>query len=173
MSPVYAAQVNRHSINILMDKVDKTSQDISNLYNLTAPLATSISFHQLILHIRSVFANLHNSLNYIRMVSTHTMDYITAATSGTLFLHILRVMDLQKMLLHIEETLPSMLNLPVSSDDTLHFYRYLHTHILIANKQFLLLIDVPIQDRSQQIMIYEVFTLNIPHGNFTTSPLSI
>ena len=70
-------------------------------------------------------------------------------------------------MLHIEETLPLMLHLPVSSDDTLYFYRYLHTHILIANKQFLLLIDVPIQDRSQQIMIYEVFTLNIAHGNFT------
>ena len=38
---------------------------------------------------------------------------------------------------------------------------------MIANKQFLLLIDVPIQDRSQQITIYEVFTLNIPHGYFT------
>ena len=167
MSTEYAAQVNRHSINILMDKVDETSHDISNLYNLTTSLATSISFHQLILHIRSVFANLHDSLNYIRMVSTHTMDYINTATLGTLSLHILPVMDLQKMLLHIEETLPSMLHLPVSSDDTLHFYRYLHTHVFIANKQFLLLIDVPIQDRSQQIMIYKVFTLNIPHGNFT------
>ena len=72
----YAAQVNRHSINILMDKVDETSHDISSLYNLTTSLATSISFHQLILHIRSVFANLCNSLNYIRTVSTHTMDYI-------------------------------------------------------------------------------------------------
>ena len=95
------------------------------------------------------------------------MDYINADTSGTLSLHILPVMDLQNILLHIEETLPLMLHLPVSSDDTLHFYRYVHTHILIANKQFLLLIDVPIQDRPQQIMIYEVFTLNIPHGNFT------
>ena len=109
----YAAQVNRHSINVLMDKVDDTSHDISSLYNLTTSLATSISFHQLILHIRSVFGNLHDSLNYIRMVSTHTMDYIDAATSGTLSLHILPVMDLQKMLLHIEETLPLMLHLPV------------------------------------------------------------
>ena len=150
-----------------MDRVGKTSHDISNLYNLTTSLATSISFHQLVLHIRSVFANLHDSLDYIRTVSTHTMDYINAATSGTLSLHILPVMDLQKMLLHIEETLPSMLHLPVSSDDTLHFYRYLHTHVLIASKQFLLLIDVPIQDRSQQVMIYKVFTLDIPHGNFT------
>ena len=71
------------------------------------------------------------------------------------------------MLIYIEETLPSMLHLPVSSEDTLHFYKYLCMHVLIANKQFLLLITVPIQDRSQQITIYETFTLDIPHGNFT------
>ena len=122
------SQVNRHSINVIMDKVDQTSHDISYLYNLTTSLAISISFHQLILHTRSVFANLRDSLDYIRTVSTHTIDYIDAATSGTLSLHILPVMDLQKMLLHIEETLPSTLHLPVSPDDTLHFYRYLHTH---------------------------------------------
>ena len=57
------------------------------------------------------------------------------------------VMDLQKMLFHISDTLPPTLHLPVSPDDTLHFYRHLHTHVLIQNKQFLLLIDVPIQDR--------------------------
>ena len=121
--------------------------DINNLYNLTTSLATSVSFHQLILHIRSVFANLHDSLNYIQTVSTHTMDYINAATSGTLSPHILPVEDLQKMLLHISDTLLPTLHLPVSPDDTLHFYRYICTHLLIANKKFLLLIDVPIQDR--------------------------
>ena len=71
------------------------------------------------------------------------------------------------MLLNIEETLPSMLHLPVSSDDTLHFYRHLHTHVLRANKQFSLLIAVHIQDRSQQITVYEIFPLDIPHRNFT------
>ena len=95
------------------------------------------------------------------------MDYIDAATSGTLSPHILPVMDLQKMLSHIADTLPPMLHLPVSPDDTLHFYRYLCTHILIENKQFLLLIDVPIQDRSQEITIHEVLTLSIPHGNYS------
>ena len=150
-----------------MDAAEATSHDINNLYNLTMSLATSVSFHQLILHIRSVFANLHYSLNYIRMVSAHTMDYIIATTSGTLSPHILPVMDLQKMLSHISDTLPPMLDLPVSLDDTLHFYRYLHTHILIKNKQFLLLIDVPIQHRSRQITIHEVLTLSIQHGNFS------
>ena len=71
----YATQVNRHSINTLMDVARATSHDINNLYNLTISLTTSINFHQLILHIRSVFANLHDSLNYIQTVSTHTMDY--------------------------------------------------------------------------------------------------
>ena len=52
-----AAQVNRHSTNVLMDKVDKTVQDINNLYNLTILLVSSLSYHQLILHIRSVLAN--------------------------------------------------------------------------------------------------------------------
>ena len=126
-----------------------TSHDINNLYNLTTSLATSISFHQIILYIRSVFTNLYNSLSYIRMVSTYTMDYIEAATSGTLSLYILPIMNLQKMMLHIDDTLPSMLHLPVSPEDTLYIYRYLHTHVLITYKKFLLLIDALIQDRSQ------------------------
>ena len=54
---------------------------------------------------------------------------------------------------HIEESLLTTMHLPVSSEDTLHFYRYLRTHILIANRQFLLLIDVPIQDWTQEISI--------------------
>ena len=120
----FAAQVNRHSINALMDKVDETAHDVNNLYNLTTSLATRLSYHQLILHIRSVLANLWDSLSYIRTVSMHTVDYI------------LSIMDLKKMLAHIEETLPPTLHLPVSSEDTLHFYRHLCTHVLITNKQF-------------------------------------
>ena len=61
----YARQVNRCGINTLMDAVRATSHDINNLYNLTTSLPTSINFHQMILHIRSVFANLCDSLNYI------------------------------------------------------------------------------------------------------------
>ena len=131
-----------------MDAVRTTSHDINTLYNLTTSLGTGINFNQMILHIRSVFANLHDSLNYIQMVSTHTMEYINAATSVTLSPHVLPVIDLQRMLQHIADTLPPTLHLPISPGDTLHFYRYLCTHILIENKQFLLLIDVPIQDRS-------------------------
>ena len=150
-----------------MDASRATSYDINNLYNLTSSLTTSINFHQLILHIRSLFANLCDSLNYIWTVSTHTMDYINAATSGTLSPHILPVVDLQRMLTHIADALPSMLVLPVSPHDALHCYRYLCTCVLIENKQFLLLIDMPIQDRSWQITIHEILTLSIPHGNYS------
>ena len=163
----YATQVNRHSINTLIDAICTTSQDINNLYNLTTSLATSINFNQMIPHIRSVFANLWDHLHYLQMVSTHTMEYINAATSGTLSPHVLPVTDLQKMLQHIADTLPPTLHLPISSKDTLHFYRYLRTHVLIENKQFLLLIDVPIQDRAHQITVHQVFTLDIPHGNYS------
>ena len=129
----YATQVNRHGFNTLMDAVRTTSHDINKLYNLTTSLATSITFHQMILHNRSVFANLHDSLNYIQTVSTHTMEYINAATSETLLPHVLPVIDLQRMLQHIADTLPPTLHLPISPENTLHFYRYLHTHILIEN----------------------------------------
>ena len=98
----------------------------------------------------------------------HTMEYINTATSSILSPPVvLPVADLQKMLWHIADTLPSTLQLPTSTEDTLHFYRYLHTHVLIGNKQFLLLINIPIQDRACQITIHQVFTLDIPHGNYS------
>ena len=140
---------------------------INNLYNLTTSLATSMNFHQLILHIRSVFANLCDSLSYIQTVSTHTMEYINAATSGTLSPHVLPVIDLWRMLQHIADTLPPTLHLPISPEDTLYFYRYPNTHVLIENKQFLILIDVPIQDRSRQVTIHKILTLDIPQGNYS------
>ena len=95
------------------------------------------------------------------------MEYINAATSGRLSPHVLPIIDLQKMLQHIADTLPLTLHLSISPEDTLHFYRYLHTHVLIENKHFLLLIDVPIQVRSCQLTIHQILTLDIPHGTYS------
>ena len=142
-------------------------KDVNYLYNLTTSLATSLSYYQLLPHIRSVLANFWDLLSYIKSVFMYIMDHINAPTTGTLSPHILPIADLKQMLSHIEESLPTTKHLPVSSEDTLHFYRYLHTHVLIANRQFLLLIDVPFQDQMQQISIYRIFTLDIPHGKFT------
>ena len=71
----YAAQVNRQHINIIMDRVDEMVHDVNNLYNITTSLAISLSYYQLVLHIRSVLANLWDSLSYIKAVSVHIMEY--------------------------------------------------------------------------------------------------
>ena len=125
----YAAQVNRQHINTVMDAVNKMAHDVNNLYNITTLLYTSLSYHQLVLHIRSVLANLWDLLSYIRTVSMHTVDYINATSTRTLSFNILPIADLKQMLSNIEGTLPPAMHLPVSSKDTLHLYRYLHTHI--------------------------------------------
>ena len=64
-----------------MDKVDNMVHDVNNLYNITTLLHTSLTYHQLVPHLRSVLANLWHSLSYIRAVSMHTMDYVDSATT--------------------------------------------------------------------------------------------
>ena len=103
---------------------------------------------------------------YHKGIYTHHGLHRCSYNRNTFSTHI-TIMDLKKMLTHIEEALPSTLHLPVSSENILHFYCYLCTHVLITNKQFLLLIGVPIQNLSPQLSIYKIFTLDIPHGNFT------
>ena len=75
-----ATHIKRQHINIVIKAVDRTKQDVHNLYNITNSLYTSLSYHQLVLHIRSILANFRDSLSYIRTVSTHTMDYMDVAT---------------------------------------------------------------------------------------------
>ena len=96
----------------------------------------------------------------------HIMDYMNAATTGTLSPHILPIAAFKQMLSHIEEPLPTTMHLPVSSEDMLHFYRYLCTHILIANRQFLLLIDVPIQETDTTNIDLQNFCLGHPSWKF-------
>ena len=155
----YAIQINRQHINMLMDTTEKTNQDITTLYNIMHSLYCSISYQQIALHIRSILANLQDSLHYMWETALHTMYYINAAATEILSPHVLPVPDLREMLKHIEETIPSTMHLPISSEDKLHFYRYLHTHVLMTDEQFLLLIDVPIQDHAQQIEVYKIFNL--------------
>ena len=137
-------------MNIVTSAAEKTHQDVTTLYNITHSLYSSLSYQQIVLHIQSILENLQDSLYYMREVAIHTMDYIDAATTGILSPHALPV-DLREMLSHIKETLPSTMHLPISSEDALHFYRYLCTHVLTADEQFLLLINVLIQDHAQQM----------------------
>ena len=149
-----------------MSAAEKMHQDDTTLYNITHSLYTCLSYQHIVLHVWSTLANLWDSLYYLREVTIHTMHYIDTATTGILSSYVLPV-DLREMLSHIEETLPSIRHLPISSGGALHFYRYLNNHILITDEQFLLLIDVPIHDHTQQLEIYEVFNLDIPHRSFS------
>ena len=108
----------------------------------------------------TILAYLRDSLTYLRQVAIHT------ATTNVLSPDILPVEDLRNILRHIESELPSMMHPPISSDSTFHFYWYLSTHVLIADAT-MLLIDVPIQNRAQQLQIYEVFSLPVPHSNLS------
>ena len=154
-------------MNIVLTIAEKTPWDVTTLYNITHSIHSSLSYQQIALHVHSILANLRNFLYSMREVAVHTMDYIDTATTGIPSPHVLPMEDLREMLSHIEETLPSTIHLLISSEDAFHFYRYLHTHVLIADEQFLLLINVPIQDCALQLEIYKVFNLAIPHRIFS------
>ena len=79
------------------------------------------------------------------------MDYVDAPMTNILSLYILHVEELRTMLRHIKAQLPSIMDLPISSDNTFHFYGYLKTHILVADGQFQLLIDIPIEDIAEHL----------------------
>ena len=119
------------------------------------------------MYMCTILAYLRDSLTYMRQVAIHMMDYVDAATTNILSPDILPLKDLRKMLRHMESELPSTMHLPISWDDTLHFYQYLNTLVLIAEGQFLLLINVPIQNRVQQLQIYKVFSLPVPHSRLS------
>ena len=68
----YAIQVNRQHINLVMEAVERTHQDVTTLYNITSSLYTNLNYHQIVLHICFFLANLRNSLYYMRQVQWTT-----------------------------------------------------------------------------------------------------
>ena len=114
-----------------------------------------------------MLANLRDCLHFMKQLANHILEYIDIATTDTLTPHLIPVPDLQKMLYQIESELPHNMHLPIPSSDPLHFYRYLWTHVLVEENQFLLLVDIPIQDRAQQIQIYQIINLPVPVGDYS------
>ena len=58
----YATQGNRQYINLVMNTVERTCQDITMLCNITSSLYISLNYQQIVLHICSILANLRDSL---------------------------------------------------------------------------------------------------------------
>ena len=144
----YETQVNRQRINIILKELTKSNKDIRALFNITNQLATQVQVQNIILHLRAMLTNLRDCLHFMKQLANHILEYIDTATTGTLTPHLIPVPDLQQMLYWIESELPPNMHLPIPSSDLLHFYRYLWMHVLVEGNQFLLLIDVPIQDRA-------------------------
>ena len=70
------------------------------------------------------------------------MDYVDVATTKILSLDILPVEDLRNMHKHIQSELPSTMHLPISLDDTLHFWLTAHPKVMslsnyVQQKDFL------------------------------------
>ena len=163
----YETQVNRQWINIILKELTKSNEDIRALFDITNQLATQVQVQNIVLHLRAMLTNLRDCLHFMKQLANHILEYIDTATTGTLTPHLIPVPDLQQMLYQIESELPPNMHLPIPSLDPLHFYRYLRTHILVEENQFLLLIDIPIQDRAQQIQIYQIINLPVPVGNYS------
>ena len=94
------------------------------------------------IYMFTILVYIRDPLSHMRQVAIHTMDYVDAATANILSPNILSLEHLKSMLRHIESELPSAMHWPISSDDTLHFYQYLNTHVLNTEEEFLLLINV-------------------------------
>ena len=147
-----------------MVALQRSNEDLDRLFNITETLMNYIRYQQMYIYMCTILAYLRDSHIYMRQVTIPMMDYVAAATTNVLSPYILPVEDLRNMLRLIESELPSMMHLPISSDNTLLFYWYLNTHVLIADGKFLLLIDMPIQNRAQQLQIYKVFTMDTSHS---------
>ena len=163
----YETQVNRQWINIILKELTKSNKDIRALFNITNQLATHVQVQNIVLHLRAMLTNLRDCLHFMKQLANHVLEYIDTTTTGILKPHLIPVPDLQQMLYQIESELSPNMHLLILSSDPLHFYRYLRTHILVEENQFLLLIDVPIQDRAQQIQIYQIINLPVPVRNYS------
>ena len=118
--------------------------------------------------MNTILAYLRDPFTYKWQVVIHMMDYVDTATTNILSPGIPPVEDLRSMLRHIESELPSPMHRSISSIDILHFYWYIYTHVLIVEGQFLLLINVPLQNKPQPLQIYEIIHLPLPHSNLST-----
>ena len=151
----------------MIDVLQRSNEDLNRFFNITEVPTQSIRYQQMYIGMHTILAYLRDSLTYMRQVPIQTRDYVDVATNNILSPDILPMVDLRSMLRHIESELPSPMHLPISSDDTLHFHWYLNIHALTAKGQFLLLINLPIQKRAQQLQICEMFNLPVLHNNLS------
>ena len=149
----YAIQVNRQKLNEVIDALQRSNEDLNRFFYITQVLTQCIRYEHMYIYMCTILAYLRDSLTYMRQAAIHMIDYVDASATNVLSSDIVIMEDLRCMLRHMESELPSTMHLPISLDDTLHFYQYFNIHVLIAEGHFLLLMNVPIQNRAQQLQI--------------------
>ena len=100
----------------------RENEDLDRLFNITEILTQCIRYQQMHIYMCTILAHLRDSFTYMRQVAIHIIDYVDAATTNALSPDILPVEHLRKMLTCIESELSSLMHLPISADNTLHFY---------------------------------------------------
>ena len=105
-----------------MEALQKANQDMNISLNITDALTQCLIYCQIYTYAHTIFTYLMDCLTYMKQVATLTMDYVDATTTNILSPDILLVEECRCMLRHIESQLLSIMHLPISSDNTLHFY---------------------------------------------------
>ena len=157
----YETQVNRQRINIILKELTRSNEDIRALFNITNQLATQVQVQNIMLHLLKRLSEFFEATSKPHTgIHRHCHHWHPNTSSDT-------------CPQPTEDAVPnrirttSIMHLPIPSSDPLHFYRCLWSHVLVEESQFLLLIDVPIQDRAQQIQIYKIINLPVPVGNYS------
>ena len=130
----YATQVNMQKLNGVMYALQKANKNVNILFNITEILTQHLRYPKIYTYACTILAYLRNYLTYLKQVATHTMDYVNVAMTNILSPYKLPVEELRSMLRFIKSQLPTIMHQPISSDDTLYFYQYLKTHMLIADR---------------------------------------
>ena len=91
------------------------------LFNITGVLMQHLRYHQIYTYGHTILAYVRDCLTYMRQDATHTLDYLEAAMTNILSPDILPAEELRAMLRHIDVQLPSIMHLPISSENSLHF----------------------------------------------------
>ena len=125
------------NLNEIINALQRANEDLYSLFNISEVLTQCIRYQKCTSYMCTILAYLRHSLTYMRHVAIHTMDYVDASTTTIVCPDVLPVENLGNMLRYIDCELPSPMHLPISLDDTLYFYLYLSTHVLITEGQFL------------------------------------
>ena len=107
-------QVNRQKLNEVMDALQKANDGMNILFNITDILMQCMRYHQ-IYTLCPHFIGLPQGLSHIHETSCH-IQWIMWMQQWLIYYH-----QIHSLLRCIKAKLPSIIHLPMSLDNTLHF----------------------------------------------------